>query len=215
MNTKSIYTSVRWITPIGSDLKFDVFNQRDLTDLSKAKTFESFVEFIFKTYLRFESLQSWTIFSIVEVSTKNDSFFVMLVFQRLERRRWGWTRTDLHTHVNSEIIRSTVDVSNDGNTLREMFENEFSRNDWHSQSNDYAAMIAFEGKTLARHASRLECRDEERLRMDRGLTLMRISGCLDMCTMGMPRNFTTFCRGSSVYSVQRVSTIFAPEQGDE
>ena len=128
-----------------------------------------------------------------------------------QKRGWRWTRTDRDTYVNSEIIRGTVDMSNDGNTLREMFENEFSRNDGHSQSNDYAAMIAFEGKTLARHTSRLECRDEERQRMGRGLTLMMISGCFDICTIGMPRNFTTFCRGSSVYSVQRVSTIFAPK----
>ena len=117
------------------------------------------------------------------------------------------------TYVNSEIVRGTIDVSDNRDALREMFQDEFRRFDGHRQFNHHTALITFEGKALARQTTGLENHREGPTLVRRlTLTLIMISGCFDMCTMGIPRNFTTFCRGSSVYSVQRVSTTFAPEE---
>ena len=116
------------------------------------------------------------------------------------------------TYIDGEVVRRTIDMSNDRNALREMFQNEFGRHDGYGQSNDDAAVIAFEGKALTGHAARLNMKaSSTQIRQFNELTLMMMSGCFDICTMGIPRNLTTFCRGSSVYSVQRVSTTFAPK----
>ena len=59
------------------------------------------------------------------------------------------------TYIDGEVVRRAVDVSNDGDALREVFQDEFGRYNGYGQSNDDAAVIAFERKALTRHAARL------------------------------------------------------------